>query len=129
MKIIINIDVPALAPAIDFYTRALGLRHTRTLDDDVAELTGASATLYLLQKGEGTAAVKAPPIARGYQRHWTPVHLDFVVEDIHAAVAKVRELGGTAEEPTESPSGWSAECRDDQGTLFCLSVLSAAYSG
>ncbi len=50
MKIIINIDVPELAPAIRFYTAALGLTHSRTLDDDVAELTGASATLYLLQK-------------------------------------------------------------------------------
>ena len=38
----------------------------------------------------------------------------FRVTDIHAAVAKVRELGGQADEPAGSPSGWSAECRDDQ---------------
>jgi PhnB protein len=38
----------------------------------------------------------------------------FRVADIHAAVAKVRELGGRAEEPSRSPSGWSAACRDDQ---------------
>ena len=59
MNVIINIDVPELAPAIAFYTAALGLSHSRTLDDDVAELTGASATLYLLQKDPGTRAVKA----------------------------------------------------------------------
>ena len=40
MKVIINIDVPELAPAIAFYTAALGLTHSRTLDEDVAELTG-----------------------------------------------------------------------------------------
>jgi uncharacterized glyoxalase superfamily protein PhnB len=39
----------------------------------------------------------------------------FRVADIRAAVAKVRELGGQAEEPSSSPSGWSVACRDDQG--------------
>lgn len=39
----------------------------------------------------------------------------FRVPDIQAAVATVRELGGQAEEPLLSPSGWSVACRDDQG--------------
>jgi predicted lactoylglutathione lyase len=77
MKIIINIDVPELAPAIRFYTAALGLTHSRTLDDDVAELTGASANIYLLCKhADGR---------RDYARHWTPVHFDLVVDDVDAA--------------------------------------------
>jgi len=38
----------------------------------------------------------------------------FRVADIQAAVDKVRELGGRAEEPSQSPSGWSAPCHDDQ---------------
>lgn len=81
-------------------------------------------------QGGHIANISAPPgsvgnydtVDQGGIRLW------FVVEDIHASVDKVRALGGTAEEPTESESGWSAECRDDQGTLFCLSVPSAAYS-
>ena len=60
MSIIINIDVPELEPAIRFYTAALGLVHARTLDDDVAELSGAGARIYLLQKGPGTGAVRTP---------------------------------------------------------------------
>ena len=44
----------------------------------------------------------------------------FRVTDVRAAVARVRELGGSADEPRESPSGWSADCRDDQGTRFSL---------
>ena len=44
----------------------------------------------------------------------------FKVEDIKAAVAKVRELGGHAEEPQKSDSGWSCGCRDDQGGSFNL---------
>jgi predicted enzyme related to lactoylglutathione lyase len=96
-RLIINIDVPELAPAIAFYTAALGLTHARTLDDDVAELTGASSTIYLLRKPAGTAAVKSPPIARGFGRHWTPVHFDFVVDDVDAAAARAIAAGAHAE--------------------------------
>lgn len=52
----------------------------------------------------------------------------FVVPDIHAAVARVRESGGTAAEPVYYDSGWAAECADDQGTEFHLSVPVADYT-
>ena len=78
VKIIINIDVPELGPAIAFYTAALGLAHSRTLDDDVAELTGPRPLSMYCRK-PGNRAVKAPPVERDYQRHWTPVHFDLVV--------------------------------------------------
>lgn len=97
MKIIINIDVPELAPAVAFYTAALGLAHSRTLDDDIAELTGASATLYLLQKDPGTRAVRQPAIGRDYHRHWTPVHFDLVVPDVDAAATRALAAGAQQE--------------------------------
>jgi uncharacterized protein len=46
--------------------------------------------------------------------------LYFRVDDINAAVAATRANGGTAKDPSESPSGWSAACADDQGTAFNL---------
>ena len=58
----------------------------------------------------------------------TRPELWFVVEDIHVAVAKVRELGGTAQDPVLYDSGWSADCVDDQGTTFNLSVPAQKYS-
>ena len=51
----------------------------------------------------------------------------FVVDDIHAAVDRVRAAGGTAQAPVEYASGWAADCVDDQGTEFSLSVPSAQY--
>lgn len=45
----------------------------------------------------------------------------FSVDDIHAAVARVRELGGSAEDPVSIPSGAFAHCIDDQGVEFSLS--------
>ena len=96
-RVLINIDVPELAPAIRFYTAALGLTHTRTLDDDVAELQGAAATIYLLCKPAGTPAVQSPPIARDFHRHWTPVHFDLVVDDVGAAAARAIAAGARQE--------------------------------
>lgn len=97
MNLIVNIDVPDLQRAVDFYTRALGLTHTRTLDDDTAELRGASSTIYLLCKPAGSTAVKSPPATRDFTRHWTPVHFDLVVDDVDAAAARALAAGATPE--------------------------------
>ena len=51
----------------------------------------------------------------------------FVVDDVHAAVERVRAAGGTAGTPIEYASGWSVDCVDDQGTVFSLSTPSPAY--
>ncbi len=121
MKILLNIDVPDLAAAIDFYTAALGLQHNRTLDDDVAELTGAAATIYLLHKEAGTRAVSTPPISRDYMRHWTPVHFDLVVDDVDAAASRAMAAGAVRE--TGHIDWRGSRCvsfRDPFGHGFCF---------
>lgn len=52
----------------------------------------------------------------------------FLVEDAKAAVAKLRELGGDAADPTQSVSGWSTECVDDQGGPFAIWQPSPSYA-
>jgi predicted enzyme related to lactoylglutathione lyase len=47
----------------------------------------------------------------------------FRVDDIAAAVARVRAAGGTATDPHREPYGISSECVDDQGTRFFLGQL------
>lgn len=42
------------------------------------------------------------------------------VDEINAAVARVRQAGGTATDSEQQPYGWSAVCEDDQGTRFYL---------
>ena len=45
----------------------------------------------------------------------------WTVEDVDAAVARVREAGGRViEEPSQQPYGKMAQCTDDQGTRFYL---------
>ena len=45
----------------------------------------------------------------------------FDTDDIDASIAKVRELGGTAEEKQPVPThGWFAPCKDTEGNAFSL---------
>jgi uncharacterized glyoxalase superfamily protein PhnB len=48
------------------------------------------------------------------------VQLSFRVDDIAAAVERVRAAGGRAAEPARQPYGLLAECVDDQGAAFRL---------
>lgn len=48
------------------------------------------------------------------------VRLYFRVDDLDAAVARVRALGGEVLSVAHYPSGGNAECRDDQGVRFDL---------
>ncbi|MGD0380809.1 MAG: VOC family protein [Acidimicrobiales bacterium] len=46
--------------------------------------------------------------------------LCYLVDDVDAAVIRVRAAGGEAREPTDAPFGRVAECVDDQGTAFAV---------
>ncbi len=48
------------------------------------------------------------------------VQLSYRVDDIAAAVERVRAAGGHADEPARMPYGLLAECVDDQGATFRL---------
>ena len=126
MKVIVNIDVPELSPAIAFYTAALGLQLSRTLDADVAELTGASSVIYLLEKRAGSSPVPTLAIARDYSRHWTPVHLDFVVDDVTEAAGRALRAGAIQQGHCVHWKG--SKCitfADPFGNGFCLIEFAA----
>jgi predicted enzyme related to lactoylglutathione lyase len=121
LRLLVNIDVPDLERAIAFYEAALPLRLSRRLfDGEVAELLGADARIYLLQKPAGSAA--APGGARRrFDRHWTPVHLDFVVDDLDTALADAATAGAQLETPPENLAwGRIAMLADPFGNGFCL---------
>jgi catechol 2,3-dioxygenase-like lactoylglutathione lyase family enzyme len=99
----ICIDVPDLERAIAFYGQGLGLRVGRRLGADWAELLSPQGGVVdLLTNAAGTAPLgEAHPQRRGYERHWTPVHLDFVVDDVDAVARRLVELGATLERPVQ----------------------------
>ena len=120
-EISINIDVDDLDKAIEFYTKAFGLRPGRRFDDSAAEMLGASSKIYLLSKPAGSSASSSIPQKRDYRRHWTPVHIDFVVDDINAAVEKAKTAGAKLEGVINTYKwGHIAYMSDPFGHGFCL---------
>jgi predicted enzyme related to lactoylglutathione lyase len=122
MQLIVNIDVDDLEKAIAFYSDGLGLRLARRLfDDSVAEMSGASSAIQLLLKPAGSSPASSVPVTRRYRRHWTPVHLDFAVEDISAGVERATRAGATLEGTVQSHAwGHLATLSDPFGHGFCL---------
>ena len=119
--LLINIDVPDMAAAQAFYTSALELKIGRRFGMDFIELLGADAPIYLLKKDEGTAIGPTVAAARQYGRHWTPVHPDFVVGDMDAAIARAVAAGAVQEgETRETAYGRLAMFADPFGHGFCL---------
>lgn len=120
--ILVNIDVDDLERAIAFYRDGLGLRLGRRLfGGEVAEMLGASARVFLLQKEAGSLAIPGRRLRRAYRRHWTPVHLDIVVPDLSAAIARAEAAGARREgEVRMREWGAFATFADPFGHGFCL---------
>jgi predicted enzyme related to lactoylglutathione lyase len=121
VRILLNLDVDDLEKAIRFYEAALGLTVGRRFGAGGVEMLGGSSPIYLLVKAAGTPASTATSQRRSYDRHWTPVHLDFVVEGIESAVRRAIAAGATLETPVSTRRwGRLAVMADPFGHGFCL---------
>lgn len=125
MHLLLNIDVPDVARAERFYTAAFGLHAGRRFGDGVVELLGAQAPVYLLRKPAGSVA--AGDAARGYARHWSPLHCDVVVDDLDAALARAAAAGAVREGDIRDEAwGRIVQLADPFGHGWCLIQFSAA---
>ena len=87
----------------------------------VAELQGPPLAVYLLAKPAGSVAFADGEQVRSYQRHWTPLHLDLLVEDLDAAVAQAQAAGARCEDEVgDYIWGRLARMSDPFGHGFCL---------
>jgi predicted enzyme related to lactoylglutathione lyase len=121
MDLLVNLDVDDLDKAVRFYSSAFGLKVGRRLGAVGLEMVGSSAPIYLLVKPAGTRVAVTASQARTYQRHWTPVHLDFVVDEIEPAVERAVLAGALLEKPI-GVFGWGklALMADPFGHGFCF---------
>jgi predicted enzyme related to lactoylglutathione lyase len=119
MDLLVNIDVPNVVEAVAFYTRAFDLVVTRRLGAEAAELGGLPVRLYLLEKPEGSIGAGDDP--RRYARHWTPVHIDVVVDDLESTLARAIAAGARVESEIHVHAwGKIAILSDPFGNGFCL---------
>jgi catechol 2,3-dioxygenase-like lactoylglutathione lyase family enzyme len=121
VSILVNIDVDNLDKATQFYCEGLGLTVGRRFGPDAVEILGATSPIYLLLKQNGTVASSSSRHLRSYARHWTPIHLDFVVDNIEGAVDRARNAGARLESQIRSNSwGKIAMLADPFGHGICL---------
>jgi predicted enzyme related to lactoylglutathione lyase len=59
-------------------------------------------------------------VVRNYERHWTPIHLDFLTKDIDVVVERIINHGGVHEGGESGNWGSIAYCADPFGNGFCV---------
>ena len=125
------IEVAELERGINFYCEGLGLSLKRRLGPSWVELDRANLPIFLLCDRPAMADLGGKRVRRSFARHWTPVHLDFVVPDLDAAVARLTGLGATLDRPVQHREyGRMANMADPFGNGFDLIEFSGAgYDG
>jgi lactoylglutathione lyase len=118
---LLDLDVDDIERAVTFYTQGVGLSLGRRFDSEFVELVGGGIPLYLLAKAAGSAPFTGSARGREYTRHWTPLHVDFVVADLEAAIARAEAEGARRESAVmEHTYGRLVYCSDPFGHGFCL---------
>ena len=120
MKLSVSIDVPSLKQAEAFYVGALGCKKVRDQGSDMVVLSVENSDIYLQEKEPGTKPLKSSDVVRDYQRHWTPIHLDFLCDNVDEIVSKILELGGSHEGGESGDWGSIAYCADPFGNGLCI---------
>ncbi len=112
MELEITIDVDNLDRAIEFYCGGLGL--TLVERDPICtrvELNGQSFWLCPF------AAGPHGNITRDFERHWTPIHLDFIVDNVDQAVERALAAGGRLDGAIRRNDPDPIGCRSDVANL------------
>ena len=118
-QVSISIDVPNLAQATEFYCNALGCTKVRD-QGNMSILSSGPTEIYLLERADGSQPLSTSLDSRSYNRHWTPIHLDFGVDDVDLVAKLVAKFGGSVEGSDSGEWGSIAYCADPFGHGFCL---------
>lgn len=121
MRYAVTIDVPRLEEGLSFYRDALGLAEIARPLDTYAILKCGDSSIGVMEKRAGTKPAPGSVEVRCYQRHWTPVHIDFHVEDFDGILAKALAAGAQCEQKFERGKRPPvAFCSDPFGNGFCI---------
>ncbi len=121
ISVSVSVDVPNMADGVKFYTSAFGFSKVAEPIPGVVVLRAGESEICLLEKAPGSKPSGHTQETRHYGRHWTPVHMDFHVDDLKAALARALEAGAKQEQLFDNPKYPSvAFCSDPFGHGFCL---------
>lgn len=117
----ISIDVPSLDAGLSFYQAVFGFEEIARPFETMSVLDAGNASICVHERSEGTESSASSGEARRYVRHWTPVHLDFHVENLMPIVEKITLAGGNIEQLLlDMGPRPVAFCSDPFGNGFCV---------
>ena len=121
IKLSVSIDVSDLQRAVDFYVEALGCKKVRDQGANMTVIAVENCDIYLQEKDAGTNPLPSNnKIVRDYARHWSPVHLDFLCDNVEILVTNIVKMGGSHEGGESGEWGSIAYCADPFGNGFCV---------
>lgn len=121
MKYSVSIDVPQLEDGLRFYRDALGLAEIARPVPTYVLLTCGNTEIGLIEKSAGSNPAQGTNDVRRYERHWTPVHIDFHVDDFEAFLTTAVNAGAKCEQKFEGGAHPPvAFCADPFGNGFCV---------
>jgi predicted enzyme related to lactoylglutathione lyase len=121
ISVSVSVDVPNLADGVRFYAEAFGFSKVSEPVPGVVVLRAGASDICLLEKKPASVPALGTQDRRHYERHWTPVHVDFHVDDLKAALARAVRAGAKQERLFENPGHPAvAFCSDPFGHGFCL---------
>ncbi len=99
----------------------------RRLSQRWVELAGANLPIFLPADLPPVAILGWKEALRSYARHWTPVHLDFIVGDLDHTVRRLVAKGGSLDRDVQVEEyGRLANMADPFGNGFDLIEFSGA---
>ena len=121
MKYSVSIDVPKLEEGLRFYRDALGLTEIARPIPIYAILQCGEAQIGIMEKPAGSKPAAGSHDVRRYERHWTPVHVDFQVDDFEGVLERAVKAGAIVEQK-HAVRGRPpiAFCSDPFGNGFCI---------
>lgn len=115
----VSLWVPNVQRAAAFFASALGWTYAAGNQDQSRQAEGLSVSHGIAGLGAALRDLSSRGLDIPAQEH-TTLYPVFAVEDINAAVERVRKAGGQALAPEDRPYGRLADCVDDQDMLFGL---------
>ena len=121
MRYSVSVDVPNLEEGLRFYCNAFELTEIARPIATYVILKCGEAQIGIMEKPAGTKPAMGSDDLRRYERHWTPVHIDFHVDDFKAALARALNAGAKCEQKFDMPGRPPiAFCSDPFGNGFCV---------
>lgn len=121
MKVTMSVDVPSIEEGLKFFGEVFGFVESARPHPGYAMLSCGESTIGLLEKAAGSSPAPGSSDVRKYERHWTPVHMDFRVDDFEATLTRALAAGALSEQ-VHRMTGFPpvAFCSDPFGHGFCI---------